>query len=85
MTVRPAPGLLAISMEPRSASTLRRTTSMPTPRPDTSVISRAVENPGARISEKISDSESCAPLSIKPCSMARARTASARPDLFRRR
>ena len=47
--MRPAPGLLLISMDPRSASTLRRTTSMPTPRPETSVTSRAVEKPGARI------------------------------------
>ena len=49
---------LAISIDPCSASTLRRTTSMPTPRPETSVTSRAVEKPGARISEKISASES---------------------------
>ena len=31
---------------------------MPTPRPETSVTWRAVEKPGARISEKISASES---------------------------
>ena len=32
---------------------LRRTTSMPTPRPETSVTFSAVEKPGAKISEKI--------------------------------
>ncbi len=63
-------------MEPCSASTLRRTTSMPTPRPETSVTSRAVEKPGARIREKISASESRAAPSISPCSSARVRTAS---------
>jgi hypothetical protein len=50
---------------------------MPTPRPDTSVIFRAVEKPGARISEKISASLSCASADTRPFSTARARTASA--------
>jgi hypothetical protein len=35
---------------PRSASMLRLTTSMPTPRPDRSVTLSAVEKPGAKIS-----------------------------------
>ena len=39
-----------ISMRPRSASMLRRTTSMPTPRPEISVTLSAVEKPGWKIS-----------------------------------
>ena len=57
VTVSPAPGRLAISIVPRIASTLRRTMSIPTPRPETSVTSRAVEKPGARMSARISASD----------------------------
>ena len=39
-----------MSIRPRSASMLRRTTSMPTPRPEISVTFSAVENPGWKIS-----------------------------------
>ena len=46
----PAPGSEAISMRPFNFWMLLLTTSMPTPRPDTSVTSAAVENPGAKIS-----------------------------------
>ena len=63
-------------MLPRKASTLRRTTSIPTPRPETSVTSRAVENPGAKMSAKISVSLSRASAATSPFSMARSRTAS---------
>src|ERR1019366_4809563 len=77
VTVVPAPGLLAMSMVPRRVSTLRRTTSIPTPRPDTSVTCRAVEKPGANMKAKISASVSWASAATRPFSMARSRTASA--------
>ena len=48
VTIIPAPGVLVMSIDPRSPSMLRRTTSIPTPRPDRSVTSRAVEKPGAQ-------------------------------------
>ena len=48
--VVPLPGSVWISMRPRSASMFRRTTSMPTPRPEISVIFSAVEKPGWKIS-----------------------------------
>ena len=54
VTLVPSPGLLAISIVPRRALHARRTTSMPTPRPDTSVTCCAVEKPGCKISAKIS-------------------------------
>ena len=50
----PRPGSLCTRMEPRSESTSRLTTSMPTPRPETSVTFVAVEKPGRKISSKIS-------------------------------
>jgi hypothetical protein len=46
----PLPGTFFTSMEPPSSFTLRRTTSRPTPRPDTSVVVSAVEKPGAKMS-----------------------------------
>ena len=46
----PWPGTLSMSTEPRSASMLRRTTSMPTPRPDRLVTVSAVEKPGSMMS-----------------------------------
>jgi hypothetical protein len=49
-------GLAAASIEPRSASMLRRTTSMPTPRPLRLVTFSAVEKPGSKISFRISAS-----------------------------
>ncbi len=49
-TVVPSPGALSTAMVPRRSSTLRRTTSIPTPRPERSVTSGAVENPGWKIS-----------------------------------
>jgi len=41
---------------PRNACTLRRTTSMPTPRPERSLMAAAVEKPGSNISWKSSRS-----------------------------
>ena len=66
VTVDPKPGWLAISMLPRKASTLRRTTSMPTPRPETSETACAVEKPGSRTKAKISDSLSRASAADQP-------------------
>ena len=49
VTLVPAPGLLETSMVPRRLSTRCRTTSMPTPRPETSVTCLAVEKPGSKM------------------------------------
>ena len=46
----PSPGVELISTRPPSASTLERTTSMPTPRPEMFEIVSAVEKPGAQMS-----------------------------------
>ena len=46
--VVPSPIRLSSSMLPRRASMLRRTTSMPTPRPDRLVTCSAVEKPGSK-------------------------------------
>ena len=55
--VVPAPARLVHRRStPRSRSTLRRTTSMPTPRPENSVTRSAVEKPGSRISRNSSPS-----------------------------
>ena len=43
--LEPRPSVELTSMVPPIFSTLRRTTSMPTPRPDTAVTCSAVENP----------------------------------------
>ena len=69
----PCPIVDWISMEPRSASMLRRTTSMPTPRPDRSVTCSAVEKPASKISAKMPCSSSSVSAPIRPRSMARAR------------
>ena len=52
--VLPCPGSESISSVPPNSSRLLFTTSMPTPRPDSSVTSVAVENPGSVISPRIS-------------------------------
>ena len=55
----PMPAIDSISMRPPSAAILRFTTSIPTPRPDTSVTTSAVENrledqhPDLRIAHRI--------------------------------
>ena len=48
--VSPVPGRFARTTFPPKRSTLARTTSMPTPRPETLVTSFAVESPGSNIS-----------------------------------
>ena len=48
VTTEPRPGLLRTESVPLSARTLRRTTSIPTPRPESSVTDCDVENPGAK-------------------------------------
>jgi hypothetical protein len=48
--VAPIPGRERTRICPRSASTLRLTTSIPTPRPDRLVTCSAVEKPGMKIS-----------------------------------
>ena len=47
--VVPWPATVSMSTLPRSFSMLRRTTSMPTPRPETSLTTSAVEKPAAKI------------------------------------
>ncbi len=47
--VVPWPSSVVISTRPLIDSMLRRTTSMPTPRPETSVTFSAVEKPGAKM------------------------------------
>src|ERR1700722_472302 len=49
-TVDPLPSSLASPTVPLSCCTLRLTTSIPTPRPERSLTSSRVENPGAKIS-----------------------------------
>ena len=71
--VVPCPSRLATSTMPRSAVTLRRTTSIPTPRPDSSVTLSAVEKPGRKISSWISRSLSDCASPTRPRSSARAR------------
>jgi hypothetical protein len=60
VTLVPCPGRLETSTAPRRLSTRCLTTSMPTPRPETSVTCVAVENPGSKRSAKIWLSVSCA-------------------------
>ena len=49
LTLMPKPSDDSISTDPPSAVMLRLTTSIPTPRPETSVTTSAVEKPGAKI------------------------------------
>src|SRR6266566_2865264 len=53
-TVVPAPSLLSSSMVPLSLVRLERTTSMPTPRPERSLIFSAVLKPGRNTKSRIS-------------------------------
>ena len=49
VNVDPRPGTLSIWIVPPSEPTLLRTTSMPTPRPETDVVFSAVLKPGRKI------------------------------------
>ena len=49
VTLEPSPATDLTSMVPPIWSILVRTTSMPTPRPDTEVTAAAVEKPGAKM------------------------------------
>ena len=49
MNVVPAPSLDSMAIVPRSASMPRRTTSIPTPRPERSVTSFVVVKPGSKM------------------------------------
>ena len=49
VTVEPSPATDLMSMVPPIWSILVRTTSMPTPRPETEVTAAAVEKPGAKM------------------------------------
>ena len=51
--VEPLPGVVFSSTVPPIFSMLVRTTSMPTPRPDTLVIFSAVENPALKMNMPI--------------------------------
>ena len=68
--VEPLPGFEVIEMRPPSAWIERRTTSMPTPRPEMSETVSAVEKPGRKIRLSISSSVSVASAAIRPLSMA---------------
>ena len=57
--VVPLPGVVVIVIRPPSEAIAVLTTSMPTPRPDRSETSAAVEKPGRKISLSISPSVSC--------------------------
>ena len=74
--VLPLPATLWIATVPRKASMLRRTTSMPTPRPDKLVMVSAVEKPASKISLRISSSAGTTPCSTRPRAQARASTLS---------
>ena len=71
-TLMPWPSALSISTVPPSAVMFFFTTSMPTPRPETSVTTSAVENPGAKIkpqtSLSLSVSAAVSPFSRAFCS-----------------
>jgi hypothetical protein len=69
----PRPTADSISILPRIRSMLRRTTSIPTPRPERSVIVSAVENPGAKIRSNTSRSSRCSSGLSSPRSTALAR------------
>ena len=56
LTLMPWPSAESISTVPPSAVMFRLTTSMPTPRPETSVTTSAVEKPGAKIRPQTSAS-----------------------------
>ena len=70
----PWPGAVSTSKTPLRRVMLRLTTSMPTPRPETSETTSAVEKPGVKISSMISRSVRRSSAEIKPCLMPRART-----------
>ncbi|MCY1307273.1 hypothetical protein D9M68_791320 [compost metagenome] len=72
-TVVPRPNSLMTSTSPRNCSMLRRTTSMPTPRPERLVIRAAVENPGSKIRRRISLSLSTWSGCTRPFSTALAK------------
>jgi hypothetical protein len=57
LVVVPRPSTLSSSISPRNASTFRRTTSMPTPRPERSLTESAVENPASNTRFRISRSD----------------------------
>src|SRR5690625_5386042 len=61
----PSPSFESISTVPLSWAILVFTTSMPTPRPETSEISFLVEKPGAKIKPKASVSDSRSALSAR--------------------
>jgi len=64
--VEPDPTAVSISIFPRRRSMLRRTTSMPTPRPETAVTFSAVEKPGAKIRARMSSRSSSTPGATRP-------------------
>ena len=83
--VVPLPSTEVISMRPRIDSMLRRTTSMPTPRPEMSVSCSAVLKPGAKMRALISESVSDCDGETRPFSIALARMRSRlrpRPSSF---
>ena len=76
MKREPAPGVDCTTTRPPTSWMFLRTTSMPTPRPETSDTSAAVEKPGAKISMSICSSVRVWPRSTSALSMALASTRS---------
>lgn len=75
-TVVPMPGTLWMSIVPPIASMLVRTTSMPTPRPETLVTWAAVENPGSKMNcrTRSGDSAAASAADTRPRAIAFSRT-----------
>ena len=74
--VVPWPYTLRMLTAPPRSMTLRRTTSMPTPRPDRSVVAAAVEKPASKISSATASSDMPSPEAIRPRCTALATMAS---------
>ena len=70
----PSPGTESTSNTPLSRRMFFFTTSIPTPRPETSVIWSAVEKPGVKISSTISRSERRSDSPMTPMRIAFSRT-----------
>lgn len=76
VTLQPSPGLLVKRTVPLRDSMLLLTTSIPTPRPETSLTFCAVESPGAKMSACSSSSVGTADSASRPMETALRRTRS---------
>ena len=66
MKAVPLPGVLSTATLPRSARTASRTTSSPTPRPDSSLTVSRVEKPGSKIRPTTRGSSAGVPVGTMP-------------------